>query len=195
MPIAKKASLIVGGGCFWCLEAIFRQIKGVEKVIAGYSGGTCPGHPTYREVCSGKTGHAEVVQVIYDSKRTTFENLLAIFMASHNPTLNPGEKFDFGSQYRSVIFYLNEAQRVAGQTILRKQRPQFKDPIVTQLLPMQQFYAAEAYHQNYYEKNRDAPFCRAIIDPKLSHLRKKHPKTWKPTDSFGKKDSKRPITS
>ncbi|WP_149303502.1 peptide-methionine (S)-S-oxide reductase MsrA [Pareuzebyella sediminis] len=176
MPIEKLATLTVGGGCFWCLEAIFQQIDGVEKVVAGYCGVTCPGHPTYREVCSGKTGHAEVVQVTYDPRGATYADLLKIFMSSHNPTLTNVERFSYGSQYRSVIFYHDEQEKVMGETILRTLQPHFKETIGTELRPIEPFYAAEEYHQNYYDKNRKAPFCEAIIDPKLSKLRKIYPK-------------------
>ncbi|MDC7999956.1 peptide-methionine (S)-S-oxide reductase MsrA [Aequorivita todarodis] len=166
--------MTVGGGCFWCTEAIFDQIKGVEKVVSGYSGGSVPGTPTYREVCSGLTGHAEVIQVTYDPAVVSFEDLLVIFMTSHDPTTLNRQGADRGTQYRSVIFYHNKNQKQIAEKVLNEMAPYYENPIVTELSPLQKFYPAEVNHQNYYANNPSQGYCTAVILPKLARLRQMH---------------------
>lgn len=168
----NKGVLTVGGGCFWCVEAVFQLIKGVEKVVSGYSGGTCPGHPTYREVCSGLTGHAEVVQVTFNPAIVGYEKLLIIFMTNHDPTTLNRQGADVGTQYRSVIYYHDESQKGSAEKVLEQLAPYFDNEIVTELSPLQTFYPAEDYHQDYYNRNRDQGYCSFVITPKLAKLRK-----------------------
>lgn len=160
-----------GGGCFWCTEAIFQQLKGVYKVVSGYSGGTVPGKPTYREICSGLTGHAEVVQVEFDSDVISYQDLLVIFMTSHNPTTLNSQGADFGTQYRSVIFYHDEQQKEIAEGVIKALQPYFEKTIVTEISPIREFFEAEDYHQDYYLKDPNKPYCMAVIDPKLRKLR------------------------
>lgn len=166
--------MTVGGGCFWCTEAVFDQVKGVEKVVSGYSGGTVPGIPTYREVCSGLTGHAEVIQVSYDSSIVSFEDLLIIFMTSHDPTTLNRQGADKGTQYRSVIFYHNENQKQIAEVIMKEMSPYYKDAIVTEISPLEKFHPAETSHQDYYANNATQGYCTAVISPKLARLRQMH---------------------
>ncbi|MEM0516909.1 peptide-methionine (S)-S-oxide reductase MsrA [Aequorivita flava] len=167
-------SMTVGGGCFWCTEAVFDQIKGVVKVVSGYSGGTVPGTPTYREVCSGLTGHAEVIQVTFNAAIVSFEDLLVIFMTSHDPTTLNRQGADRGTQYRSVIFYHNESQKEIAQAVLNEMRPYYKDEIVTEVSALKTFYPAELEHQDYYKNNKTQGYCTAVISPKLARLRQMH---------------------
>lgn len=164
----------LGGGCFWCIEAILQRVKGVEKVVSGYTGGKVPGKPTYREVCSGLTGHAEVVQITFDSNVIKFEEILVIFMTSHNPTTLDRQGADRGTQYRSVIFYHNEEQKETAEITLKELAPYFEDAIVTEISALDIFYKAEDDHQDYYNNNRTQGYCSAIITPKLAKLRKMH---------------------
>lgn len=164
--------MTVGGGCFWCTEAIFQQVKGVENVVSGYTGGTAPGKPTYREICSGLTGHAEVVQATFDASVITYEELLVIFMTTHDPTTLNKQGADVGTQYRSVIYYHNEAQRAIANEVIKKVSSYFDKPIVTELSPLEIFHEAEDYHQNYYNQNSDQGYCSYVITPKLAKLRK-----------------------
>lgn len=160
-----------GGGCFWCTEAIFNEIKGVEKVISGYSGGNVPGKPTYREVCSGLTGHAEVIQIHFNPEEISFKELVIIFMSTHNPTTLNRQGADVGTQYRSVIFYHNDSQKAISEDVFKEVDPYFDNLIVTELSPAVTFHEAEAYHQNYYANNPSQGYCSAVISPKLSKLR------------------------
>lgn len=164
----------VGGGCFWCVEAVFRQVKGVEKVVSGYSGGNAPGKPTYREVCSGKTGHAEVVQIHFDKNQISYTDVLTIFMTSHDPTTLNRQGGDVGTQYRSVIYYHNEEQKEIAEGVIQNVAPFFNEPIVTEISPLDIFYEAEEYHQDYYANNSSQGYCSAVITPKLAKLRKMH---------------------
>ncbi len=168
----KEEIAVFGGGCFWCVEAVVQRLKGVEKVESGYSGGTVPGKPTYREVCSGLTGHAEVVRVTFNAEELSFEDLLTIFMTSHDPTQLNRQGADYGTQYRSVIFYQNEAQKATAEKVIEKLKDVYEDPIVTELTAAPEFHLAEADHQNYYNENTEAGFCQAVISPKISKLRK-----------------------
>ena len=169
----KKAELAtIGGGCFWCTEAIFQEIKGVEKVISGYTGGNSTGKPTYKEVCSGITGHAEVVQLTFDAKIISYTDILMIFMTSHNPTTLNQQEADRGSQYRSVIYYQNSEQREIAKIVLKEVSLYYKNPIVTEISPLGIFYQAEECHQNYYVNNMEKGYCSAVIAPKLVKTRK-----------------------
>ncbi len=167
-------SMTVGGGCFWCTEAVFDRVRGVKKVVSGYSGGNVPGTPTYREVCSGLTGHAEVVQVTYDPAEVSYKDLLEIFMTTHDPTTLNRQGADRGTQYRSVIFYHDEKQRETAQAVLEEMQSYYDAPIVTQLAPLEKFFPAEAEHQEFYAKNPSQGYCQAVISPKLAKLRKAH---------------------
>ncbi|GFD76991.1 peptide methionine sulfoxide reductase MsrA [Tenacibaculum sp. KUL113] len=168
----KLELITVGGGCFWCVEAILNQIKGVEEVVSGYMGGTVPGTPTYREICSGLTGHAEVVQATFNPEIISYEELLVMFMTSHDPTTLNRQGADVGTQYRSVIFYQNEEQQQTAEKVVEKLSPHYEDEIVTEITPLTTFHVAEEYHQNYYENNKEQMYCAAVISPKLSKLRK-----------------------
>ncbi len=166
--------MTVGGGCFWCIEAVFNEIKGVAKVVSGYTGGKVPGRPTYREVCSGLTGHAEVTRVSFDPKVISYEDLLVIFMTSHDPTTLNRQGADRGTQYRSVIYYHSDIQKEIAESIVKEMNPYYEDPIVTEISPAEVFYEAEAEHQDYYANNRSQGYCSAVITPKLTKLRKMH---------------------
>jgi peptide-methionine (S)-S-oxide reductase len=163
----------LGGGCFWCLEAVYAELRGVMKVESGYAGGDAP-NPTYRQVCSGTTGHAEVVQITFDPAVLAFNDLLNIFFTIHDPTTLNRQGADVGTQYRSVIFYHNEAQRQQAQSIIREleEKKIWKNPIVTEVKPLDAFYRAEDYHQEYYSRNPGQPYCQAVITPKVAKLRK-----------------------
>jgi len=162
-----------GGGCFWCLEAVFQRLIGVKSVASGYAGGTVP-NPTYEAVCTGETGHAEVVQIEFDPKQIGFEKLLEVFWAAHDPTTLNRQGADHGTQYRSAIYYENEAQKAAIEKSKQQAQAEFKDPIVTEVAPLKAFYKAEGYHQNYYNQNANAnPYCSVVIRPKLQKLLKK----------------------
>lgn len=164
----------VGGGCFWCTEAIFQKVKGVEKIVSGYTGGTAPGKPTYREICSGLTGHAEVVQITYDPEILSYHDLLVIFMTTHDPTTLNRQGADVGTQYRSVIYYHNELQEHLAKEVLLTLADSFDQPLVTEISPMGIFYEAEDDHQNYYRNNPNQGYCNYVISPKLTKLRQLH---------------------
>lgn len=164
----------MGGGCFWCTEAVFQEVKGVVKVVSGYTGGFAPGRPTYREICSGLTGHAEVVQVTFDSKIISLEDILTIFMTTHDPTTLNRQGADKGTQYRSVIYYQNDSQKEIAETVLERMAGIYDSPIVTELSPLGIFYEAEDYHQDYYRNNSAQGYCQVVINPKLVKLRKLH---------------------
>lgn len=168
----EKATL--GGGCFWCTEAIFREVEGVEEVYSGYSGGDVPGQPTYREVCSGRTGHAEVIQLSFDPTRISYKEILEIFMTTHDPTTLNRQGADVGTQYRSVIFYHNEEQKDTAEKALASLQAYYEDPIVTEISPLEKFYMAEDYHQDYYKNNPNQGYCNFVISPKLTKFRKKY---------------------
>lgn len=172
----KKAGLetaTFGAGCFWCVEAIYQDLKGVEKVASGYSGGNRP-NPTYEQVCSGATGHAEVIQLYYDPKIISYEELLEVFWRTHDPTTPNQQGADRGTQYRSVIFYHNEQQRELAEKYKKELNDSgaFDKPVVTEIAPYKNFYVAEDYHQNYYKDNPDKPYCSIVIQPKLEKFRK-----------------------
>ncbi|MEQ6123585.1 peptide-methionine (S)-S-oxide reductase MsrA [Pseudotenacibaculum sp. MALMAid0570] len=163
-----------GGGCFWCTEAVFLEVKGIEKVVSGYSGGNAPGKPTYREVCSGLTGHAEVVQVTFDADIISYEDVLIIFMTTHDPTQLNRQGADVGTQYRSVIFYHNNEQKKIAEVVIQQLADYFDQKIVTEVSPLDIFYDAEDYHQDYYNNNQEKGYCSFVITPKLQKLRKLH---------------------
>lgn len=158
----------LGGGCFWCTQAVFDQVRGVARVTCGYSGGTIP-HPTYEQVCNGTTGHAEVVQVEYDSEAVSYADLLQIFFQTHDPTTLNRQGNDVGTQYRSVVFWHDELQRATARQIIDElnRAAAFEAPIVTQLVPATTFYSAEDYHQNYFAAHPQQAYCAAVIRPKL----------------------------
>lgn len=168
----KLEKATFGGGCFWCLEAVYERIPGVKAVVSGYAGGTVP-RPTYEMVCSGLTGHAEVVQLTYDPEVAPYEKLLKVFWACHNPTTLNQQGPDFGTQYRSIILYHNEDQQKAALKSYKELTAAgvFADPIVTQLEPLKVFYPAERYHQDYFRRNSSAAYCQAEIVPKLRKLK------------------------
>jgi peptide-methionine (S)-S-oxide reductase len=174
MTNKKLEQLTVGCGCFWCIETIYNEIKGVEKVVSGYSGGTVPGKPTYREICSGLTGHAEVVQVTYDANVISYEDLLVIFMTSHDPTTLNRQGGDVGTQYRSVIFYHNDVQKKIAEVVVKEVSPYYENPIVTEISELGEFFEAEPEHQDFYNSNQRRDYCTFVIDPKLTKLRKLH---------------------
>ncbi|NWG09446.1 MAG: peptide-methionine (S)-S-oxide reductase MsrA [Nitrososphaerales archaeon] len=159
-----------GAGCFWCVEAVFQRIKGVKSVVSGFSGGTVE-NPTYEEVCSGKTGHAEVVQITFDPKIVSYGELLEVFWIAHDSTSLNRQGPDVGTQYRSVIFYHNEEQKRIAERSKAEVAKKFDKPIVTEIKPLNNFYKAEGYHQDYYNRNRNAPYCQLVIHPKLEKLK------------------------
>lgn len=160
-----------GGGCFWCIKAVIQRLKGIEKIVSGYADGHIK-NPAYREVCSGNTGHAEVVQVTFDADEISYQDLLTIFMTSHDPTTLNAQGADRGTQYRSIVLYHNEEQKEIAKKVFKNVQEVYTMPIVTELKPLDVFYEAEDYHQNYYNENQEAGYCRAVIDPKIAKLRK-----------------------
>lgn len=165
MAPVEKATF--GGGCFWCMEAVFQRVPGVSGVTSGYAGGNRE-LPTYEQVCSGATGHAEVVQVEYDPARVTYEQLLDVFWDAHDPTTLNRQGADMGTQYRSIILHHDEAQRIAAEASRNAAQMRFTVPIVTQIKPLTSFWPAEGYHQDYYRQNPNAPYCQVVIRPKLA---------------------------
>jgi peptide-methionine (S)-S-oxide reductase len=165
----------LGGGCFWCLEAVFERLRGVEKVVSGYAGGRMP-DPSYEMVCSGLSGHAEVVQVTFDPSVISYRELLELFFAFHDPTTLNRQGNDVGTQYRSAIYYHSaEQERTAREVIERLQREGvWEDPIVTELAPLDRFYPAEEYHQQYFQRNPTRMYCQAVVAPKVVKLRREY---------------------
>ena len=174
MRIKNLQIATIGGGCFWCTEAVFQELKGVEKVMSGYSGGNVPGHPTYREICSGLTGHAEVVQITFDTEVISYEDILVIFMTTHDPTTLNRQGADRGTQYRSVIYYHDELQKEIAENVINEVASYYENPIVTEICPLDVFYEAEKEHQDYYRNNQSQGYCNFVITPKLAKLRKIH---------------------
>ena len=163
----------LGGGCFWCLEAVYSELRGVSKVESGYSGGKVP-NPTYDDVCSDETGHAEVVQVTFDPKIITYREILQVFYSIHDPTTLNRQGADAGTQYRSVIFYHDTDQESIAREVTSEMGKLWKNPIVTQLVPLDKFYKAEEYHQNYFKNNPGQGYCQMVIEPKVSKFRKQY---------------------
>jgi peptide-methionine (S)-S-oxide reductase len=172
--VNTKETATFAGGCFWCTEAIFKNLKGVISVMPGYTGGHVP-NPSYEQVCAGTTGHAEATQIEFDPSVIPFERLLDVFFATHDPTTLNRQGHDVGEQYRSAVFYQNEEQRVASEEAIKnlEQDKTFSNPIVTQIVPFTDFYPAEDYHRDYYARNKFKPYCLLTISPKLAKLRKK----------------------
>ena len=169
--MAKK-ELIVGGGCFWCTEAVFETLKGVSDVESGYANGHTV-NPTYRDICTGESGHAEVIKITYDDSIITSDTLLDIFFVVHNPTTLNQQGADRGTQYRSTILYTDEETKEAAQAALEAAQNDYTDPIVTTIEPLECYYKAEAYHQDYYRQNQMQGYCMAVIPPKLAKLKAK----------------------
>ena len=163
----------LAGGCFWCTEAVFQRIKGVEKVIPGFTGGNIK-NPAYREIITGRTGHAEAIQVSFDSQEISFRELLVIFFGTHDPTTLNRQQNDVGTQYRSAIFYHSEKQKKAALEVIQELEKEkvFQNKIVTEVTPASNFYSAEEEHKDYYDKHRQQPYCQYIIDPKIEKLKK-----------------------
>lgn len=170
---SKMDTVTFGAGCFWCVEAIFSDLKGVDKVVSGYSGGTIK-NPSYKEVCTGRTGHAEVCQVIYDSQIISFKELLEVFWQTHDPTTHNRQGADVGTQYRSAIFYHTPEQKEIAEEYMKvlNEEKVFENPIVTEITAFTNFYPAEDYHQDYFELNGEQPYCRAVIRPKVEKFKK-----------------------
>lgn len=168
---ARNVIATLAGGCFWCTEAIFKRLKGVESVTSGYAGGDME-NPGYGAVSSGKTGHAEAIQIKFDPKIISYQKLLEVFFKLHDPTTLNKQGADVGTQYRSVIFYHDETQKQAAEEMKKKVEKSgiYPNPIVTQIVPFTNLYKAEDYHQNYYEQNQSAPYCQIVIDPKIQKL-------------------------
>jgi peptide-methionine (S)-S-oxide reductase len=169
----QRAIATFGAGCFWCVEAVFQQLRGVERVVSGYAGGKVE-KPTYRQVCTGTTGYAEAVQITFDPEAISYEDLLEVFWRTHDPTTLNRQGADVGTQYRSAIFYHDDSQRAAAEKSKRAAEAAglWADPIVTEIVPFTNFYEAEDYHQNYYRTNPDQTYCRLVIDPKIRKFHK-----------------------
>ncbi|MFC1924704.1 peptide-methionine (S)-S-oxide reductase MsrA [Chloroflexota bacterium] len=181
--MSQETSLEVAtlaGGCFWCIEAIFREVAGVEQVVSGYTGGSAP-DPAYQQVCSGQTGHAEAVQVSYNPSKISYREILEIFFSVHDPTTLNRQGADVGAQYRSAIFYHNEQQKADAEDLIGELNGAklWKNPIVTQVVPINTFYPAEEYHQEYFTRNPEQGYCQVVISPKISKFRKQWSKRLK----------------
>jgi peptide-methionine (S)-S-oxide reductase len=170
----NKATATLAGGCFWCLEAVYDELKGVEEVVSGYAGGSVP-HPSYELVCTGTTGHAEVVQISFDPAVISYKELLEVFFTIHDPTTLNRQGADVGTQYRSAIFYHNPGQKATAEEVIRDMETTgvWDHPIVTQVVPFEAFYPAEAYHQEYFARNPGQGYCRVVITPKVTKFRHK----------------------
>jgi peptide-methionine (S)-S-oxide reductase len=162
----------LGGGCFWCTEALFQMLPGVKSVTSGYAGGT-KADPTYKEVCTGKTGHAEVIQIQFDPQEVSYDKILSTFWEAHDPTTLNAQGADHGTQYRSIILYNSEAQKNAAEKSKAEAQKHFSQPIVTEIVPLKTFYKAEGYHQDFYRANPNQPYCRLVIQPKVEKFEKK----------------------
>ena len=165
----------LAGGCFWCLEAVFLELRGVERIDSGYSGGQVP-NPSYQQVCAGTTGHAEVIQIIFDPTAISFRELLEVFFTIHDPTTPDRQGYDVGPQYRSAIFYHDPAQKTVAEEVIAELENEgiWKSPIITELEPFTEFYPAEEYHQQYFMKNSNQPYCQLIIEPKVAKVRERY---------------------
>jgi peptide-methionine (S)-S-oxide reductase len=172
MANGQSETAVLGGGCFWCLEAVYNELRGVNSVISGYAGGSVP-NPSYEQVCGGRTGHAEVVQVAFDPSEISYRDVLDVFFTIHDPTTLNRQGNDVGEQYRSIILYSSEEQERVAREALAAASTLWPRPIVTQVQPLERFYPAEAYHQNYFERNPYQPYCQIIIAPKVAKARQK----------------------
>ncbi|KAF2506714.1 peptide-methionine (S)-S-oxide reductase MsrA [Flavobacterium zhairuonense] len=169
--MGNLATATFGGGCFWCIEAVIQRLNGVKSLKSGYSGGFIK-NPPYREVCTGRTGHAEVIQVTFDPDIISYHDLIFIFMTSHDPTTLNRQGADVGTQYRSIVLYHDLEQKEIAEQVFKEVQPFYEDQIVTKLTPFEVFYLAEEDHQNYYNNNQDARYCQIVIDPKVQKLKK-----------------------
>jgi len=169
-----KEIAVFGGGCFWCTEAVFKELRGVVSVMPGYAGGTTP-NPTYAQVCGGNTGHAEVIKIDYDPAQITYEDLLTVFFATHDSTTMNRQGNDVGAQYRSIILYTSEEQKEKAEKFIAELNlsAQEGSPVITEVKPLDIFYEAENYHRDYYAANKDQPYCQLIIQPKLQKVQQK----------------------
>ncbi len=174
--MAEPRTATLGGGCFWCLEGVFQQLAGVSEAISGYAGGSTA-NPSYRQVCTGKTGHAEVVQVRYDPERISYRELLDLFFTIHDPTQHNRQGPDVGPQYRSIILYADDEQRRTAEAVIAELADTggLDGPVTTEVVPLTAFYPAEAEHQRFYDAAPDAPYCRAMIAPKIARARERFP--------------------
>lgn len=170
----ERESATLGGGCFWCLEAVYLEVRGVEKVVSGYTGGSVP-DPTYQQICTGTTGHAEVVQLTYDPNMISFRKILEVFFTIHDPTTLNRQGADVGTQYRSAIFYHTPEQREVAEQIIREfgEAGVYDAPVVTEVAPLDEFYPAEDYHQDYFRRNSNQPYCQVVVAPKVAKFRSK----------------------
>jgi peptide-methionine (S)-S-oxide reductase len=170
----QTQTIVFGGGCFWCVEAIFQQLRGVASVVSGYAGGEMP-NPTYDKICNGNTGHAEVIKIDFDVEQLSLHDLLSIFFEAHDPTTRNKQGNDVGEQYRSIVLYSTDEQKQEVEKYIAELTAsgKFDKPIVTQVVPLEKFYSAEEYHQNYYNRNSEQPYCSVVIGPKLEKLRHK----------------------
>jgi peptide-methionine (S)-S-oxide reductase len=172
--MSEKEQATLAGGCFWCLEAVYEQLRGVERVVSGYAGGEVP-HPTYEAVCTGHTGHAEVVQITFDPEQISYRELLEVFFSIHDPTTLNRQGADAGTQYRSAIFTHSPEQEQVAREVVRDLEAEglWSDPVVTQVEPLREFYPAEDYHQGYYQGHQQQPYCNVVITPKVAKFRQK----------------------
>lgn len=167
----KTETAVVGGGCFWCTEAMYQSVPGIKSVVSGYAGGSVP-NPTYEQVCTGRTGHAEVVKIEFDPSQISYEKVIDLFWKAHDPTTLNRQGNDTGTQYRSIILYSSDEQKAAAEKSKSAAAKDFKDPIVTEIAPLKEFYPAEGYHQDYFDNNPNQPYNRAVTAPKLEKFKK-----------------------
>lgn len=170
MNAAEQKTAVVGGGCFWCTEALYQKVPGIESVTSGYAGGSVP-NPTYEEVCTGRTGHAEVIQIAYDPAKISYDKIIDLFWQAHDPTTLNRQGNDSGTQYRSVIFYQTDEEKQIAEKSKAAAQANFKNPIVTEISPLTVFYPAEGYHQDFYKNNPANPYNQAVIKPKLEKFK------------------------
>ncbi|MFM2179639.1 MAG: hypothetical protein RL015_3737 [Verrucomicrobiota bacterium] len=171
-PSGKTETAIIGGGCFWCVEAQYKMLKGVKKVVSGYAGGAVD-NPTYKQVCNGDTGHAEVVEIQFDPALISFKDIIDLFWLAHDPTTLNQQGADIGTQYRSTIMYLNDEQKKIAEASMVEAQKEQADKIVTEIVPLKKFYPAEDYHQDYFTNNPTAGYCRVVVGPKVAKFRQK----------------------
>ncbi len=167
----KTEKATIGGGCFWCVEAMYQTVPGIKSVTSGYAGGTVP-NPTYEQVCTGRTGHAEVVQIEFDPAQVGYDKIIDLFWKAHDPTTLNRQGADAGTQYRSIILTENDAQKAAAEKSKAAAQKDFKNPIVTEIVPLTEFYPAEKYHQDFYDRNPTHPYNQAVTEPKLEKFKK-----------------------
>jgi peptide-methionine (S)-S-oxide reductase len=172
IPSGKTESAVIGGGCFWCVEAQYKMLKGVNKVISGYAGGHVD-NPTYKQVCNGDTGHAEVIQIDYDPSIITYKDIMDLFWLAHDPTTLNRQGNDEGTQYRSTIMFMNEEQKKIAEVSMVEAQKEIPEKIVTEIVPLKKFYPAEDYHQDYFANNPYQGYCRVVVSPKVAKFKKK----------------------